>query len=210
MGDDFQSELAELLGYFNGTIDPEHPFSRITATPGVGYQPAIWLLGSSDYSADLAGRLGLPFSFAHHFAGGNTDAAVAVYRNAFRPSEVLDEPYVLLGVNVICAETNERAQWLAGSGRLAMVRLRTGRPGRYPTPEEAAAYQYTPSEKEIARGLGRSNVIGDVETVRAGLTELIARTGANELMVTTMVHSHAERLESYRLVAEDVAELSSS
>jgi luciferase family oxidoreductase group 1 len=204
MGDDFQSELAELLGYFNGTIDPEHPFSRITATPGRGYQPALWLLGSSDFSARLAGRLGLPFSFAHHFAGNNTDDAVAVYREEFCPSEVLDEPYVMLGVNVICAATTERAQWLAGPGRLAMIRLRTGRPGRYPTPEEAAEYQLTPSEKEVARGLGRSNVVGDVEVVREGLASLAARTGANELMVTTMVHGHADRLESYRLVAEEV------
>ena len=205
--DDFDSTLAELLGYFNGDIPADHPFSRITATPGVGYQPAIWLLGSSDYSAHLAGRLGLPFSFAHHFAGGNTDAALAVYRDAFEPSAVLDEPYVMLGVNVICAETNERAQWLAGPGRLAMIRLRTGRPGRYPTPEEAAEYQPTPAEREISRGIGRSSVTGDVATVRKGLTDLVERTGANELMLTTMVHGHADRLESYRLVAEEVAEL---
>ena len=205
--DDFDAQLAELLGYFNGDIPAEHPFSRITATPGLGYQPAIWLLGSSDYSADLAGRLGLPFSFAHHFAGGNTDAALAVYRDAFRPSDVLAEPYVMLGVNVICAETHERAQWLAGPGRLAMIRLRTGRPGRYPTPEEAAEHQLTPSEREVARGLGRSNVVGDVATVRKGLTDLAERTGADELMITTMVHGHADRLESYRLVAEEVAEL---
>jgi luciferase family oxidoreductase group 1 len=203
--DAFDSELAELLGYFNGDIPSDHPFSRITATPGVGYQPAIWLLGSSDYSADLAGRLGLPFSFAHHFAGGNTDAAIKVYRDAFRPSEVLDEPYLMLGVNVICAETHDRAQWLAGPGQLAMIRLRTGRPGRYPTPEEAAEYQPTPSEREVARGLGRSNVVGDVATVRKGLTDLIERTGADELMLTTMVHGHEDRLESYRLVAEEVA-----
>jgi luciferase family oxidoreductase group 1 len=201
MGDDFQSELAELLGYFNGTIPAEHPFSRITATPGRGYQPAIWLLGSSDFSARLAGRMGLPFSFAHHFAGGNTDEAVEIYRDEFCPSEVLEEPYVMLGVAVICAESDERAQWLAGPGRLAMVRLRTGRPGRYPTPEEAAAYTYTPHEKEVAKTMGRSAVVGDPDTVRRGLRELVERTGAQELMVTTMVHGHADRLESYRLVA---------
>ena len=204
--DSFDSELAELLGYFNGDIPADHPFSRITATPGVGYQPAIWLLGSSDYSAELAGRLGLPFSFAHHFAGGNTDAAIKVYRDAFQPSDVLTEPYLMLGVNVICADTNERAQWLAGPGRLAMIRLRTGRPGRYPTPEEAAEHQLTPSEREVARGMGRSNVVGDVAEVRKGLTDLIERTSADELMLTTMVHGHVDRLESYRLVAEEIAQ----
>lgn len=207
MADDFDSQLAELLGYFNGTIPEDHPFSRITATPGLGDQPAIWLLGSSDYSAQLAGALGLPFSFAHHFSAGNTDDAVAAYREAFRPSETLAKPYIMLGVAVICAETDERAQWLAGPGQLAMVRLRTGRPGRYPTPEEAAEFQYTPTEKEIARGLGRSSVVGDPDTVRRGLASLVERTAADELMITTMVHGHADRLESYRLLAEEVASL---
>jgi luciferase family oxidoreductase group 1 len=202
MADDFPSQLAELLGYFNGTMPDDHPFARITATPGRGYQPAIWLLGSSDYSAQLAGMLGLPFSFAHHFAGGNTDQAVAAYRDAFRPSEALDEPYVMLGVAAICAETDERARWLAGPSKLAMVRLRTGRPGRYPTPEEAAEHHYTPMEHEVAKSWGRSSVIGDPATVRTGLTDLVARTGADELMITTMVHGHDDRLESYRLVAE--------
>ena len=206
-GDDFQSELAELLGYFNGTIPADHPFSRITATPGLGYQPAIWILGSSDYGARLAGQLGLPYSYAHHFASGGTDQACALYRDSFRPSEVLAEPYLMLGVGVICADTDERAQWLAGPGRLAMVRLRTGRPGRYPTPEEAAAYTFTPQEKEIAKSLGRSAVVGSVETVREGLRALAQRTGAHELMITTMVHGFEDRLESYRLVAEEVAHL---
>ena len=204
IADDFPSQLAELLGYFNGTMPDEHPFARITATPGRGYQPAMWLLGSSDYSAQMAGMLGLPFSFAHHFAGGNTDEAVAVYRDAFRPSEVLDEPYVMLGVAAICAETDEHAQWLAGPSKLAMVRLRTGRPGRYPTPEEAAEYQLTPTEREVAKGWGRFSVVGSPATVRKGLTDLAERTGANELMITTMVHGHRDRLESYRLIAEDV------
>jgi luciferase family oxidoreductase group 1 len=203
-GDDFTSELAELFGYFSGTLPDDHPFSRIIATPALGYQPAIWILGSSDFGAQVAGMLGLPFSFAHHFAGGNTDHAIAVYRDAFRPSEVLDEPYLMLGVAVICAETDARAQWLAGPGRLAMVRLRTGRPGRYPTPEEAAEYTFTPMEREVAKGLGRSAVVGSVATVRAGLRALLEQTDADELMITTMVHGAADRLESYRLVAEEV------
>jgi alkanesulfonate monooxygenase SsuD/methylene tetrahydromethanopterin reductase-like flavin-dependent oxidoreductase (luciferase family) len=85
-----------------------------------------------------------------------------------------------------------------------MVRLRTGRPGRYPTPEEAAGYTFTPMEREVAKGLGRSSIVGSVDTVRAGITELVDRTGASELMITTMVHGHDDRMESYRLVAEDV------
>ena len=109
-----------------------HPYRHVTAVTALGYSPALWLLGSSDYSAHVAGVLGLPFSFAHHFASGGTDAAVAAYRASFRPSEDLAEPYVMLGVSVVCAATDEHARWLAGSGQLAFVRLRSGRPGRLP------------------------------------------------------------------------------
>jgi luciferase family oxidoreductase group 1 len=148
----------------------------------------------------------MPFSFAHHFAARNTEAAVAGYRAAFRPSAELTAPYVMLGVTVICADTDERAEWLSGSGRLSFVRLRTGRAGRLPSPEEAAAHQYTPLEKETARTWTGSQIIGSPERVRKQLLELADRTGADELMITTMVHSHAERLHSYELVA-DVMEL---
>ncbi len=203
-GDDFPRELGELLGYFNDSLPEGHAFQRIHATPARGYQPDIWLLGSSDYSAILAGQLGLPFSFAHHFAGDNTDAAVAAYRRAFRPSARLDAPYVMLGVNVLCAPTTEEAQYLAGPGALAIAKLRQGRPDVYPTPEEAAAYEYTPMEREIVRGWTKNHVIGDLDTVRAGLESLAARTGADELMVTTMAHDPADRIRSLQLIAESV------
>jgi luciferase family oxidoreductase group 1 len=200
--DEFPAQLVELVGYFTGRFPEGHPYRSITATPGLGYKPEIWLLGSSDYSAQVAGVLGMPFSFAHHFAARNTDAAVAAYRAAFRPSAELATPYVMLGVTVICADTDERAQWLSGSGRLSFVRLRTGRPGRLPSPEEGAAYQYTPLEMETARTWTGSQIIGSPERVRKELLELADRTGADELMITTMVHSHAERLHSYELVAD--------
>jgi alkanesulfonate monooxygenase SsuD/methylene tetrahydromethanopterin reductase-like flavin-dependent oxidoreductase (luciferase family) len=115
---------------------------------------------------------------------------------------VLEESYAMIGVSVLCAETDEHAQWLAGPGLLSFVRLRSGRPGPFPTPEEAAAYQYTPGEKSIARSRMANQVIGSPETVRRGLDQLLADTGVDELMVTTMVHSHADRLRSYQLVAE--------
>jgi alkanesulfonate monooxygenase SsuD/methylene tetrahydromethanopterin reductase-like flavin-dependent oxidoreductase (luciferase family) len=118
----------------------------------------------------------------------------------------LAEPYVMLGVNVICADRDERAEWLAGSGRLSFVRLRTGRPGRLPSPEEAAAHEYTPLEAETVRSWAGSQIVGSPERVRKELLELADRTGTDELMITTMVHSHAERLHSYRLIA-DVMEL---
>jgi luciferase family oxidoreductase group 1 len=201
--DDFPEQLAELLGFFDGSFPEDHPYRAITAVPGRGYRPKLWLLGSSDYSAQAAGWLGLPISFAHHFAAANTLPAVAAYRQAFRPSAELDRPYVMLGVSVVCAETEERAQWLAAPGALAFLRLRSGRPGKYPTPEEAAEYQFTPHERRLLEAW-RSQVIGDPETVRNQLVELVERTGADELMITTMTHGLEDRLRSYRLVAEAV------
>jgi luciferase family oxidoreductase group 1 len=200
--DEFPEQLVELIGYLTGTFPDRHPFSSITAVPGLGYRPQLWLLGSSDFSARYAGVLGLPFSFAHHFAAANTEPALAAYRAAFRPSDDLEAPYVMLGVNVLAAEDDERARWLAGSGALAFLRLRTGRPGRYPTPEEAAEYTFTPHEREIVKGWTGSHIVGGPDTVRRGLAELVERTGADELMVTTLTHDPGARLDSYRLVAE--------
>jgi len=200
--EDFPRQLGELLAYFNDTFPDDHPFKAIHATPGRGYQPDVWLLGSSLYSAQLAGLLGLPFSFAHHFSGENTEVAVEAYRRSFDPSGVLDEPYVMLGVNVLAAPTLDEARYLAGPGKLAMARLRTGNPDVYPTPEEAATHEYTPQEEAVGRSWGRHHVIGPPEAVRSGLLDLVERTGADELMVTTMTHGFDERVRSYRLVAE--------
>jgi luciferase family oxidoreductase group 1 len=204
-GDDLPQLLAELIAHFTGGFPERHPYSTIEATPARGYQPAIWLLGSSDYSAHLAGQLGLPFSFAHHFAAGNTDAALQVYRSAFQPSDVLEAPYVMLGVNVVCAPDEEEAQRLALPGHLAFLRLRQGKPGLYPSPEEAAEYSFTPFEREAIRGWTASHHIGDPDTVRTGLEDLVARTGADELMLTTMLHTTDDRIRSYELVADALA-----
>lgn len=199
--DEFPSQLAELVGYFDGTIPEEHPFARIEATPAHGYRPEIWLLGSSDFSATLAGRLGLPFSFAYHFAPAGLEVALAAYRAAFDPSDDCPEPHVMLGVSVVCADTDAHARWLAAPGGLAFLRLRQGRPGRYPTPEEAAARQLTPAEKEAIRGWTGSHVVGDPDHVAAELAALVARTGVQELMVSTMVTDADERRRSAELVA---------
>jgi len=194
--EEFPDQLADLFGYFDGT----NP--RITAMPGKGYRPAMWLLGSSDYSAHVAGILGLPFSFAHHFASQGTLRALDVYRAAFRPSDDLEEPYSMVGVPVVCAETDERARWLARPSALSFVRLRQGRPSRLPSAEEAAGYVFTPFERETLRAWSAPLVVGNPEGVRAGLEDLVAQTGVNELMLTTNVHAHEERLHSYELVAE--------
>ncbi len=114
--DDFPEQLMDLLGFFTGRWPEGHPFAQITAVPGRGNQPDMWLLGSSGYSAQVAGLLGLPFAFAHHFSPANTLPALALYRQHFRPSEILERPYAMVAAAVVCAETDEWARWLAGSG----------------------------------------------------------------------------------------------
>ena len=178
------------------------PFARITAVPGRGHQPAMWLLGSSGYSAQVAGLLGLPFAFAHHFSPANAIPALALYRSHFRPSDVLDRPYAMVAAAVVCAETDERARWLAGSGALSFLRLRSGRPGPLPSPEEAAAYRYNDMERAFVEDRQATQILGAPQTVRQGLADLLASTAADELMLTTMVFDPADRLRSFELVAD--------
>jgi luciferase family oxidoreductase group 1 len=199
--DDFPEQFVDLVSFFTGEWAEGHPYRNITAVPARGNMPAIWLLGSSGYSAQVAALLGLPFAFAHHFSAENTEPALELYRTRFRPSAVLERPYVMLGVSVICAPSDEEAEWLAGSGRLSFLRLREGRPGPLPTPEEAAAHDYTQQERAILAQRRAGQVYGSPETVERELDALLGRTGADELMVTTMVHDHAQRLQSYRRVA---------
>ena len=199
--ENFPQELLDLIQLFTGGDGP----ARITAMPGRGDMPAIWLLGSSGYSAQLAGLLGLPFSFAHHFSSANTVPALALYRENFRPSQRLERPYAMVAVNVICADTDERAEWLAGPAALSFLRLRTGMPQPMASPEEAAAYPYTPAEREIAWGRFAGQAMGSPDTVRAQLAALLERTGADELMLTTMVYDITDRIRSFELVTEKVA-----
>ncbi len=199
--DDFPQQLGELMAFFSGGFPENHPFGAITAVPGYGNQPELWLLGSSGFSAQLAGLLGLPFSFAHHFSAGNTLPALDLYRSSFRPSATLAEPHAMVAVSVICAETDEQAQWLAGPSRLAFVRLRSGRPGRLPSPEEAAAHEYSPAEHHILAGRTAGQIVGSPETVRVALDGLRRETQADELMITAMIHRYADRVRSYQLVA---------
>ncbi len=200
--EDFPRQLAELIGFFRGEFPDGHPYNHITAVPGVGDMPEIWLLGSSGYSAQLAGMLGMRFSFAHHFMPRNTDAALELYRSHFRPSDQLSEPYAMVAVAAICADDDERARYLSGPARLSMARLRAGRPTRFPTPEEAAAHEFSPAEEQSISALSGSAMIGGPDTVREKLEAFIERTAADELMITTMVHDHADRIRSYELIAD--------
>jgi len=195
--DHFPEDVVELIGYFLGTQD--HP----RAMPGEGYLPEVWLLGSSVFSANLAGLLGLPFSFAYHFSPQYLQPALERYRTTFRPSALLSEPYAMVAVSVLCAPDAEEAEWLAGPSHLSMLRLRTNRLGPLPSPEEAAAYPYSPAERDLVDSLAATHVVGDPPAVHRGLAELLERTGANELMISTRVFGHADRLRSYELVARE-------
>jgi luciferase family oxidoreductase group 1 len=197
----FPQELDDLIGLFTGA-DPRAP---ITAIPGRGDMPAIWLLGSSGFSARLAGLLGLPFSFAHHFSAVNTVPALALYRQSFRPSRWLDRPHAMVAVSAVCAETDERARWLSGPAALSFLRLRTGAPQPLASPEEAAAYPYSEIERDLAWGRFADQAIGSPDTVRGQLAGLIERTGADELMLTALVYDIQDRIRSFELIAEKVA-----
>jgi luciferase family oxidoreductase group 1 len=199
--DGFAQDLGELIAFFHGTFPDHHPYSRITAVPARGNVPELWLLGSSGYSAQVAGMLGLPFSFAHHFSPANTLPALAIYRKFFRPSAYLEEPYAMVAVQVVCAPTDAEATRLAAPSALSFVRLRQGRPGLLPSPEETAAYPYSEAEREAIRQRQVDQVIGSPDTVRHGLSELLDRTEADELMLTTVVYDQADRMRSYELVA---------
>ncbi len=200
--EDFPRHLGELLAFLEGSFPEGHPYRAVTAVPRAAAPPEIWLLGSSDYSAQLAGLLGLPFSFAHHFSAANTLPALAAYRSALRSSWPDAQPQAMVAVSVICSDDDEHARWLSGPSRLSFARLRQGRPQPLPTPEEAAAHSFTPFEKELVRSWASSAIVGGPATVRRGLGELLAATDANEVMVTTIVHGHADRLRSYELLAK--------
>ncbi|TLQ45719.1 LLM class flavin-dependent oxidoreductase [Streptomyces marianii] len=211
--DDFPQQLAELTRFLDDDFPDGHPYARIHAVPGPvqaaapgGVQsaarPPVWLLGSSGFSARLAGVLGLPFAFAHHFSARNTVPALDLYRDSFRPSKVLDAPYALIGVAALASDDAREARRQVMTGVLSMLRLRTGRPGLIPSPEEAEAYDFGPMEREFVDGRLADIVHGTPDEVRAGLDALQKRTGADELMITASAHGGEARLRSYELIAD--------
>jgi len=197
----FPALVAELLGYFAGPPAPDHPNGQVRAIPAEGNRPAVWLLGSTGYSAELAGLLGLPFAFAYQISAANARPALALYRQVFRPSAVLAEPYCLISVFVLCADDAAAARWRHGPARLSALRQRSGHPSTLPSPEEADGYRYSPAELDVIAEATASHVVGEPATVAAQLGQLVAATGADELMVTTSTFAHADRLASYELLA---------
>ncbi len=196
--DTFPDDVVELINYllpYEGS--PSHP----SANPGAGYLPQVWLLGSSLFSAQLAGLLGLPYSFAYHFAPKLLDAALSTYRSNFRPSILHDEPRVMVAVSVLCAPSEQEALWLSGSTALSILQLRSGRLGPLPSPEEAAQYPFTEAEKSVVEEAMSTHLIGDPDQVAEGLRELQVRTGSDEIMLSTRSHSYEARVRSHSLIA---------
>ena len=203
--DDFADQIAELTHFMHGDFPADHPFAAIRTTPAVPVP--LYILGSSDYGGRLAARLGLPYAFAHHFAGagGGTGAALDLYRSLFRPSAVLAEPYPMIGVSALAADTEEQARYEARSGALSMLLLRTGRLQEIPTPEQAAAYPYTAAELDLVRAMGRTEIVGSADQVAAGLDELARRYGVREMIVSTRAHGLPAKLRSMELIARTAA-----
>lgn len=202
---DLMSQLAELLAFENGEFPEGHPFRQIQAVPVGVALPPIFLLGSSDYSAQVAAAMGMGFAFARHINPDGAEEGIGLYRERFTPSEGLPRPHAILAISAICAESAERADELAMSADLSFLRLRTGRPGLLPSVEEAKAYPYSDIERVQLRAGRARHVLGTPELVRARIEELVAATGADEVMITSMVHDHAARLRSYELIAEAFA-----
>jgi luciferase family oxidoreductase group 1 len=202
----FPAHLAEVLALSRETLPPGHPFASVRVVPGGVELPPIWILGSSGASAHFAGASGLGYAFASHFSPTPAAPALRAYRESFAPSSDFPEPHAIVGVAVVCAETDERADHLALSLDLSWANLLSGRLAPLPSPEEALAHEYTPQERTAVRERRALLVVGTPEKVRARIEELVAETEADEVMVTSLIHSHADRLRSYELLA-DVFEL---
>ena len=194
----FPNDVLELQGYFKGTN------GRVRAIPGEGLNIPLWILGSSLFGAQLAAMLGLPYAFASHFAPQMLDEAIRVYRGTFRPSEQLDEPYVMLGFNAFVADSDEEAELLSTSIQQAFVALRTGQPAKLPPPKAGYAETLPLQSRAILRSVLSCSAIGSPETARRQVAEFVDRYKPDELMVTAQIYDHQARLRSYELLMEAV------
>ncbi len=195
--DAFPEDVVELMDYFSGSS--RRP---VQAVPGAGLQVPLWILGSSTFGAQLAAALGLPFAFASHFAPGMMMQALALYRANFRPSAQLAAPYVMLGFNVFAADSDEQAQVLASSMQQAFVNLRSGRPARLQPPSPGYLERLGASERALLDDVLSCSAIGGPATVQRQLHAFIARTGADELMITSQIFDHDARCRSYEITAQ--------
>ncbi len=197
-GEEFPQDVVELMAYFQ----PVQPGQHVQAVPGAGLTVPIWILGSSTFGAQLAAILGLPFAFASHFAPGMMMEAIKIYRERFRPSPQLDAPNVMLGLNIVAAESGEEARFLFSSLQQSFLNIRSGRPGQLPPPIEDFDRRIDRYGTAMLEDSLSCAIVGDVDTVRRGLDDFVRRTGADELMVTANIFDHEKRKRSFEIVAE--------
>lgn len=195
--EDFPADVVELQAQFSG--DPRVP---LQAVPGKGAKPQIWILGSSLFGAQLAAMLGLPYAFASHFAPDHLDAALKLYRERFEPSETLAAPYCAAAINVVAADTDEEAEWLASSMDQSFVALRTGNPGKLKPPVHAYRASLPPQAAAMLAHVRQVSATGSVATVRKGLAAFAERTGVDEVVVAASVYDQAARRRSLQLTME--------
>ncbi|AKM08412.1 LLM class flavin-dependent oxidoreductase [Pelagerythrobacter marensis] len=193
----FPQDVAELQAILAG--DPELP---IRPTPGYGAHVEMWMLGSSLFGAQLAARLGLPYAFASHFAPTHLDAALALYRRDFQPSETLEKPHVMAAMTVFAAETAEEAELIASSQAQSFVRLRTGKPGRLPPPVPGYRDSLPPQARAILDHIGEASAIGTPAEIKTKIEAFIARTGADEIMLSGATYAPEARIRTLELVHE--------
>lgn len=196
-GEEFPEQLEELRAFFNPSAD-----ARVHAIPGEGLQIPIWLLGSSSFSAQLAAHLGLPFAFAGQFSPDYMMTALQLYRQHFKPSDVLDEPYAMVGVNVFAADTDEQAHYLASSQKQMHLGLIRGKPGQMPPPATNMDALWLPQERASVEATLRASVVGSAVTVKDRLQFLLDATQADELIINSAMYEHTERLRSFEIISE--------
>ncbi len=196
-GDDFPQDVVELMHYFQ----PAEPNQAVRAVPGEGEAVPIWILGSSTYGAQLAAMLGLPYGFASHFAPGMMMDAIAIYRERFRPSAQSQKPYVMLGLNLVAADTDEEARFLFTSTQQSFLNIRRGRPGKLPPPVTDMASRIDRYGQAMLDDALSCAVVGGPDMVRRGLTAFAERTGADAFMVTSNIFDHAKRKRSFEILA---------
>ena len=200
--DSFPHDVVELMGYLGEATD-----ARVRAIPGTGTRVPIWILGSSLYGAQLAAHLGLPYAFASHFAPGDLEPAIEVYRTTFRPSAQLAEPWLMLAFNVFAAGSDAEGRRLRTSMQQAFINLRTGTLGPLPRPVDDIAALYDPAALALVDRALSCSAAGSPETVRRGIAEFVARHRPDELILTGQIHDHAARLRSFEIAAEVMSTL---
>ncbi len=191
---EFPRDVMEVIDYFR---EPQ-PDRQVRAVPGAGLRVPVWILGSSLFGAQVAAALGLPFAFASHFAPQLLHEAIGIYRARFTPSEHSQQPYVMLGVNVVAADTDAEARFLASSGRQSFASLRAGRPIALPPPSKE--WERDPGDRSDPSNQTRVSFVGAPDTIHSQINEFVTRTQADELIVVAHIYDHAARLRSYELL----------